>query len=198
MSRRTGGLSSSLGSILGRVQAILEHSRRIGQVRRSAAHAPIPQPFGEVIGVTNSLNFPARQLANQFPQLFSETIGEPAKILSRAKDPNLPAVEGCSAQGVGVQVGVPCPGAGGAGASLVAPRLATHATDLLRSGGGPARVCRRLLRPSPLSAANGDLVNDLAQRGGHHDVRRLYRLALVAVVRPTDVSDQRCLLDAQE
>lgn len=40
------------------------------------------------------------------------------------------------------------------------------------------------------SAIDRNLVDDLAVRGGHHDVRRLHGLPLVAVVRPPDVRDE--------
>ncbi|EFE69442.1 predicted protein [Streptomyces viridosporus ATCC 14672] len=49
----------------------------------------------------------------------------------------------------------------------------------------------------PLTA-DRNLVDDFAERGGHHDVRSLYGPPLVAVVRPPDVGDKRALLDAQE
>ena len=43
-----------------------------------------------------------------------------------------------------------------------------------------------------------NLVDDLAERGGHDDVRGLHGAALVAVVGPPDVRDERALLDAEE
>src|SRR5690606_14863439 len=43
-----------------------------------------------------------------------------------------------------------------------------------------------------------NLVDDLAESGGHHDVRGLHGPSLVAVVGPPDVRDQCAFLDAQE
>lgn len=43
-----------------------------------------------------------------------------------------------------------------------------------------------------------NLVDDLAKRGGHHDVRGFHGPSLVAVVGPPDVRDECALLDAQE
>ena len=54
----------------------------------------------------------------------------------------------------------------------------------------PARGYRR-------SAMDRDLVDDLAVCCGHHDVRRLHGLALVAVVRPPDMRHECGLLDAE-
>lgn len=62
--------------------------------------------------------------------------------------------------------------------------------------------CRSPLLPlglrevRPLSA-DRDLVDDLAVRRGHHDVRCFHGVTLVAVVRPPDVRHECGLLDAE-